>query len=241
MGLDAVELILRTEDEFGITIADDEAETASTVGRLYEIILSKLDLTPGCLTSKAFYLTRRVLVQTLDLPRRSIRPATLLSPLLTDETRQEQWSHICDCIGLSTPPLRIPASTKQRLYMSAFFASSAIAVVICITALWGGLWALPAFLLSAVFWIVLSIASMTLVLRLSAPKLATELPADTAGELARVVLGLNHDHFASSESNSNPTDEDIWRRLVDIICDQLQVASDEVVPNARFVEDLGIE
>ena len=46
MGLDAVELILRTEDEFGITIADDEAETASTVGRLYEIILSKLDLTP---------------------------------------------------------------------------------------------------------------------------------------------------------------------------------------------------
>ena len=70
--------------------------------------------------------------------------------------------------------------------------------------------------------------------------LATELPADTAGELARVVLSLNHEHFAAPEAAAKITNEDIWRRIVDIVCDQLQVDRAEVVPNARFVDDLGV-
>ncbi|MGD0631828.1 MAG: hypothetical protein ABR987_21055, partial [Terracidiphilus sp.] len=59
MGLDSVELVLRTEDEFSIILSDDEAASAITVGDLYNLVLSKLDVTPGCLTSKAFYATRR--------------------------------------------------------------------------------------------------------------------------------------------------------------------------------------
>ena len=76
--------------------------------------------------------------------------------------------------------------------------------------------------------------------RLAKPKLATELPADTAGELAQVVLSLNQGHFEPANGIAERTNEDVWRRLVDIICDQLQVAGTEVVPNARFVDDLGV-
>jgi len=46
MGLDAVEIILRTEELFAISIADDEAEAVRTVGDLYGLICSKLNLTP---------------------------------------------------------------------------------------------------------------------------------------------------------------------------------------------------
>ena len=89
-------------------------------------------------------------------------------------------------------------------------------------------------------WIVAAIASMSVIERLSIPKVATELPADTAGELAQVVLSLNLDSFQPVRTSDKQTDEDIWRRLVDIICDQLQVGRDKVVPNARFVDDLDV-
>jgi len=62
VGLDSVELVMRTEDEFCITLTDDEAGSVRTVDDLYRLVLSKLDLTPSCLSSKAFYRTRQALV-----------------------------------------------------------------------------------------------------------------------------------------------------------------------------------
>jgi hypothetical protein len=44
MGLDTVELILRTEEIFGITLPDNECAQIRTVGDLYRLVLSKLDL-----------------------------------------------------------------------------------------------------------------------------------------------------------------------------------------------------
>src|ERR1019366_5759458 len=132
MGLDAVEIVMRTEDEFSITISDDEAAAAATVGALYRIVLGKLDVTPGCLTSKAFYMTRRALVDALGIPRRAIRPSTKLSPLLPDETRRKQWEQIHHDLGLAMPGLRIPGELKQGIYMRAFFLASALASVACI-------------------------------------------------------------------------------------------------------------
>jgi len=46
MGLDAVEIVLRTEELFGISIGDDEAGAVRTVGDLYHLICAKLNLTP---------------------------------------------------------------------------------------------------------------------------------------------------------------------------------------------------
>ena len=46
MGLDAVEIVLRTEEFFGIAIADDEAAAVRTVGNLYSFICVKLELQP---------------------------------------------------------------------------------------------------------------------------------------------------------------------------------------------------
>jgi hypothetical protein len=46
MGLDAVEIVLRTEELFAIHIEDDEAAAASTVGDLYRLVCTKLHLEP---------------------------------------------------------------------------------------------------------------------------------------------------------------------------------------------------
>lgn len=62
MGLDAVEIILRCEEAFGVPITDDEAGQIATVGQLFEHICSKLDLPAGTAAPASFgnnRLTRR--------------------------------------------------------------------------------------------------------------------------------------------------------------------------------------
>lgn len=136
--------------------------------------------------------------------------------------------------------LRIHGDLKQDIYKRTFFTGSLLAIVACIVGLSLGWHGIVVFLVSFVLWIALAIASMPVVERISNPKYASELPADTAGELAQVVLSLNQSHFQPASDSSGQTDEDVWRRLADIICDQLQVPREEVVPNARFVDDLGV-
>src|ERR1700743_3053531 len=46
MGLDAVEIVLRTEELFVITIEDDEAAGVRTVGDFYNLICRKMSLMP---------------------------------------------------------------------------------------------------------------------------------------------------------------------------------------------------
>jgi hypothetical protein len=46
MGLDIVEIVLRTEEFFGITIGNDEAAVVRTVGEFYKLICAKLDVHP---------------------------------------------------------------------------------------------------------------------------------------------------------------------------------------------------
>lgn len=61
MGLDSVELLLAVEDAFQIHIEDHEAGGVSTVGDLYNLVVTKLQGQDSkrCLTSAAFYRTRR--------------------------------------------------------------------------------------------------------------------------------------------------------------------------------------
>ncbi len=47
MGLDAIEIILTVEDVFSLGLADSEVAVVSTVGQLYELICTKLDLAPS--------------------------------------------------------------------------------------------------------------------------------------------------------------------------------------------------
>jgi len=44
MGLDAVEIILRAEELFLITVGDDEAGAVRTVGEFYNLICATLNL-----------------------------------------------------------------------------------------------------------------------------------------------------------------------------------------------------
>src|ERR1700677_3880962 len=96
MGLDTVEIVLRVEETFGVDLPDDELGSVATVGDLYKLVLSRLDGSYACLSSRAFYRVRKSMVEVLGVSRRSIRPSTKLQPLLGNRQSVERWKRIED-------------------------------------------------------------------------------------------------------------------------------------------------
>jgi acyl carrier protein len=241
--LDTVEIIMRIEEEFSIDLPDGELGSIRTVGDLYEIVLSKLNTSPSCLSSKSFYQTRRSLVDSLGLPRRTIHPATSLELLLPVESRRRQWNEVAENLGLKFPMLQ-PSRTQK----GQFLALSIVLPTILILSLWGfchfylaiavgGLSLFVAFI-AWIFLVGIANSSIAAVMR----NRVLELPAATAGDLARMVLTLNFDVFApASEGNESLTKENVWVRIVAIFSDQMQIDAEEIIPEAKIAEDLRID
>lgn len=77
MGLDTVEIILRTEEVFGISLPDNDCAQVRTVGDLYRLVLDKVGLTyvspikveaSDGVSSRFRAPTRRMFHRTVDFP-----------------------------------------------------------------------------------------------------------------------------------------------------------------------------
>lgn len=88
MGLDLVELVMETEEHFGVHLPDEECAQVRTVADLASLVASKLHpVTSSCQTSQTFYRVRRALVES-GLSRESVRPQTPLATLDPGKRRQ---------------------------------------------------------------------------------------------------------------------------------------------------------
>ncbi len=86
MGLDAVEFVMEIEEEFGISVADDEDEVVffRTLGTVHDYLLEKCEgrKRSDCPTRSAFYRLRHAMSVVLGVEPRSLRPTMPLLPLL---------------------------------------------------------------------------------------------------------------------------------------------------------------
>lgn len=89
----------------------------STVGDLHSLVLSKLDARDAkcCLTSAAFYRTRRAIIGTLGMERREIRPSTPREAILPRSNRRKNWHRIQASMKLKVPDLRHPGGIQLSL------------------------------------------------------------------------------------------------------------------------------
>jgi acyl carrier protein len=105
MGLDVVELVMEVEEQFGVRIADREAERMRTVGDLYQFLLGKRSLVlDGCPSSAVFYRARRALIQLFCVERQAIRPSSSLEELIPLENRRDHWDRFRRAFG----PFNLP-------------------------------------------------------------------------------------------------------------------------------------
>jgi hypothetical protein len=238
MGLNEDELILCIEDEFGITIADEEAYCARTAQDFHGLVLSKLEPGEAGLEAVVFYRTRKVLAEVLGTPSRAIGPLTRLEGLMPLETRGVQWKQLSWRSGLVFPRLTHPKRWKDRFLLMSM-AVAAVPVV----ALWWSLhvlgW-LPGILLylfaapAFVAWFVL-ISRINQKLLVLTPWLANEIPFKTAAELSMSVLALNETVFERAVESIQGDKQAIWNRIAEVVGRELKVDPLTVSPGMRVV------
>jgi hypothetical protein len=246
MGLDTVEIVMRIEEEFSIDLPDAELGSVITVGDLYNIVLSKLDTTTTaeCLSSKAFYRTRRALVDCLGVSRRSIRPATSLETLFPKQSRHRRWADVAKSIELKFPTLR--ASRAQRNLFGALMIALPPGIVFTTLGVTHAYVGLPVdssglWVSALVIWLVLLGIIGPILMGLEQRR-ALELPVGTAGDLARMLLTMNLDEFAPRLEENHPVSrESVWARIVHIFSDQMQIEVEKILPEAKISEDLRID
>ena len=83
MGLDSVQIIVETENCFGIKIEDREAEKMRTVGDLVNFVWNKIENRDSkvCLTQILFFRLRKFFVEQLDISPNQFKPKTYFSEL----------------------------------------------------------------------------------------------------------------------------------------------------------------
>lgn len=138
MGLDSVELVMAVEEEFQLALADEDAIQATTVGKLVDLVLSKLRHEPDqpCLSQQGFYRVRQVMMKELSIPRDQIKPDLRLADVIEKDGRQQTWQNIMDALTGDEKTVR-PADLvrPRRLAQTVFLFLPGLAFVLSIAPL----------------------------------------------------------------------------------------------------------
>jgi len=106
MGMDLVEIVVRTEDAFGITIPDADATLITTPRELADFVATKVTLSdePSCLSQQSFYFLRERFQPHLSFSRQAFRPNTPLEKLVPKQNRQLIWAALQTEVGANALP-----------------------------------------------------------------------------------------------------------------------------------------
>jgi acyl carrier protein len=106
MGLDSVELVIRFEDAFGISISDDVAAKLTTPREVTDYVMTQVaaghDTT--CLSQQAFYFLRTGFSKRLQLPRNAFRADVSLPTLISERDRKRVWGGLKAELGETALP-----------------------------------------------------------------------------------------------------------------------------------------
>ena len=96
MGLETVELVIRFEEAFGITISDEVASRMTTPREVTDYIVTQVATAErsACLSQQAFYFLRRAFSVRLHLPRTAFHPDVPLRTIIPKETRKNLWGQL---------------------------------------------------------------------------------------------------------------------------------------------------
>lgn len=237
MGLDIVEMVLTTEERFGINIPDEDAAKLVTVGDLEDYVLRKLEATrtktgdaTGCMSAHVFYRLRAQLQQSLGHHRNAITPASPLEALLPKEDRHPFWHQCKQTLGWTLPELE-RSSWVTSVLTATFFVPLGGAFLLTVLSV----------LSSPQGWgLAASGIALCIVLSSATRPLAVHLPKkiQTFGAMCEVVVSLNFD--AITAARNMWTESEAISTLRHIISEQIGIDVGRITREACFVDDLGM-
>ena len=220
MGLDGVELLMAIEEDFELAIPDGDAEKLCTPNDIADYLMQRLgsptDTKPySCLSQRQFYQLRRALMQEFGITRRQIRRQTPLHRLLPHP--RTQWRQLSKAVDGSLPWLECAGPAKWLLN-SVPLLTTALLLHAGIPPGWTAALAL---LCWGMAWIFIG------------PRLADRIPMTaTVGSITSYVALPDRKNWSRQE---------ILQRVMVITSEQLSIKLEQIRPEHRFVEDLGVD
>jgi hypothetical protein len=199
-GEDSTELVGTIEQAFGIKFNEDDLVQAEPLGALAQIVVAKLEhpVTQQTLSAVMFYKLRRGFIESFDIPRAKIAPATSLYDLMPWKIRKKHWRQVQDRLNYTLPQLRWPlwlvavwlvltASTLYFLFGLRVLRSLGVA--------------------SVLLGIIAAISIMVLTAVVLSPS-GREFPGSskTFGNLVQLFLARNYRKLAARHGMSSKTE-----------------------------------
>jgi hypothetical protein len=196
-GEDSTELVGTIEQAFGIKLSEDDLVHAETIGALAGIVLAKFEhaITQRCLSAVMCYKLRRAFIESFDIPRAKIVPATSLYDLMPWKSRRKYWREVQDRLNYTLPQLRWP------LWL--------VAVWLLLTGstlyLLFGLKMLTTLGVSSVLLAIIAAVSVLVLMAVVLGPLGLEIPGSckTFGDLVKLFLARNYGKPAARHGMSS--------------------------------------
>ena len=225
MGLDSVELVMEVEEHFGISISNEEAERIRTVGDLVEICRMHIAsvVADGDTHMRKFLALRNEVRHFMSDSQLRLQPKTRIVDVVPWQMRQAFWRRLETLIGVSPPWLERPPEVRWAVTIGIIATG-----VVCLLPPHGGI----VFAAVGVVVATLGLLAITLPFQTVPPKTLA-----TFGDITRRMVGGT----SASRPYANADPAAILAELRPIIAEQLGVDEKLVVPEATFVEDLGMD
>jgi len=216
---------MAVEETFDIELPDSEAEKLVTPALLIEATLRKVQITEQsvCLSRRAFYALRRLLVGEFGCKRNQAKPDAPLESLVPRRNRRAVWLRMKDPMHANRwPKLQRPPWVRMGLLV--VFAAGTIGFGIAGISYW----AAP----------VAAIVPWSLALAATQP-LCTEFPDScrTAGQFAHFLV--MHAPKLFEPTGRVWTRAEVAETIRRLTVEHLGLKPDQYREDARFVEDLG--
>lgn len=231
MGLDAVELVMEVEEKYGINLPDSRLERIRTVADMAAAVIALLPTSSFvCPTARAFYDLRRTLVARTGVRKRDVRPGSLIAEVIPSP--KAVWAD-----------LRASHPMLPRLVIARGVDSGMLLLaVLCVfgTAAFGwwtfdqaGPW------IGSILTLAVAIAAIA-AFQAANKAFATSVPDDlvTVGDLARTSVAMEAEPGTGAHLIHQAR---ILQEVREMVASQLGLPMEEVRPESRFVEDLGVD
>ena len=233
MGLDAVELVIRFEEEFNIIITDEEAEKCTTHRKVIDLVLSKVEVKEPqyCLSQRAFHLLRREFAKELALERRGFRLSTHLADIVPQRHRKRIWKTLSLEVGaIEWPDLARPIWVHAFIWSASGFT---FVYALVITKRFDSTARMSAILVASLAALLCGCLGVLLTrpLKLRFPKAYSEVK-----DLVRFVIAKSPETIRGEEKAW--TREQIASVVHQVILEEIGIT--DFTEDSRFVEDMGI-
>jgi hypothetical protein len=233
---DLDELILTTEDYFGIEIPLADACAIQTPGALADYVMAcvKTNKDAPCLSQARFYRLRALLMEIPGMSRRKIHPATPLAGLMREDALRDFWARLKLPVPNTSaylPRLELPPAVETSVAAINFWVPLALSLPIMLYPVLKS-WDFSFLFLWLCAWLTLCILTFNL--------------TDWLTEHKRVLIPQGLERVAAllpfvEVPNAAWTRETVLERILLVTSFLCSIPADKINEHAHFVEELGME